>query len=40
MSHKKGLGFNKFTGQRAAGFGFQQQHEEPNTNRSNFRQGK
>ncbi|KAH3833492.1 hypothetical protein DPMN_106803 [Dreissena polymorpha] len=34
MSHKKGLGFNKFTGQRAAGLGF---HEEDSLAKNSHR---
>lgn len=35
MSSKRGLGFNKFTGQRSAGLGYQQQEEVvPKSNRS------
>jgi len=34
MSFKKGLGFNKFTGQRAAGLGFQEEvQNKPTSNR-------
>ncbi|XP_052794706.1 bromodomain-containing protein 4-like [Mya arenaria] len=33
MSQKRGLGFNKFTGQRAAGLGFQDEPPTKNTNK-------